>query len=68
MSQLVGKKITSIRAMTKAEMENEGWSGRPGTALVLDDGTILYPSADEEGNRPGTIFGRAKDGTTFGLG
>ncbi len=64
MSDLIGKKITGVRAMTKAELENEGWT-RHGTAVVLDDETIIYASADGEGNRPGVLFGRNKDGTMF---
>jgi len=38
------------------------------TALVLENGTVLYPSRDEEGNGPGAMFGRTKAGTTITLG
>lgn len=58
---LVGRKITAVRPMTAKELEREGWTanrrhGLP-TALVLDDGTVLYPSQDEEGNGPGVMYG-----------
>ena len=56
---LVGKKIVAIRQMTAAELKAEFWDG-PNTCLVLDDGTLLYPSQDEEGNGPGALFGSAK--------
>lgn len=28
--------------------------------IELDDGTLLFPSQDEEGNGPGAIFGNTK--------
>lgn len=62
-----GRKIVDVRHMTKAEMEREGWDDYrgPATVLVLDNGTILYPSMDEEGNGPGALFGATKDGEAF---
>ena len=58
--------------MTKEELDVEGWeTGRhtPPTVLVLvlDDGTKLYPSQDEEGNGPGALFGINPDGENFML-
>jgi hypothetical protein len=61
---LIGRKIVGVRKLTKAEMELEGWSWGSATALVLDDGTLLYASQDGEGNGPGMIFGR-KGGQGF---
>jgi hypothetical protein len=29
--------------------------------LVLDDGSIIYPSQDEEGNGPGSFFAMDKE-------
>lgn len=66
MSDLVGRTITEVRPMTPAELRKEYWSG-PGTVLVLDDGTKLYPSCDEEGNDPGALFGSSPDGKQFGV-
>ena len=57
---VVGKRIIEVRPMTASEMEAEGWD-RPPTVLVLDDGSRLYPSRDDEGNGPGTIFGAIGD-------
>jgi hypothetical protein len=56
---LVGRTIVEIRPMTDRELELEGWDwGRPPvvTAIVLDNGIVLYPSRDEDGNGPGEIF------------
>jgi len=61
---LIGKKIVSFRYMTKKELKREGWDDYKGVVLVLDDGTLIYPSRDEEGNGPGELFGY-KDGNTF---
>lgn len=56
MSDLEGREIASVRRMTEEEVEGELWT--EGTvALELDDGTVLYPSRDLEGNGPGALFG-----------
>jgi len=60
---LEGRKIKAMRNMTKAELKREGWDGKC-ICLELDDGTILYPSRDEEGNGPGALFGY-EDGKTI---
>ncbi len=52
---LLGKKIVSIRYMTKKEMKEMGWYKRP-IILQLDDGNIIYPSMDDEGNNGGALF------------
>ncbi len=52
--------------MTPDEQDVEGWS-RPAIVIVLDDGTKIYPSRDQEGNGPGAIFGVSAAGETFGL-
>ena len=55
---LVGRRIAEVRAMTKRELEAEGWEpDEIVPVLVLDDGAILFPSRDEEGNGPGALFG-----------
>ena len=54
----------SIRHMTDEELDYQGWDGNePIMVLELDDGSILYPSKDYEGNDGGAIFGRTKDET-----
>lgn len=58
---IIGKKIIGIRALTKAEKEVEGWDGDEETiAIELEDGTLIYPSVDEEGNYGGVLFGNQK--------
>jgi len=66
---MIGKKIVEVRDMTKVEMEREGWDFSPApTAFVLDSGEVIYPSRDDEGNGPGSLFGyNPKDGTVFRL-
>lgn len=64
---VIGRKIVEVRQMTKLEIDAEGWD-RGTTALVLDDGTVIYPSQDDEGNDCGALFGREKDGTTIRIG
>ena len=60
MADIVGKRIVEVRAATDAELEREGWESddyRRPVVLVLENGVILYPSSDEEGNAPGALFG-----------
>jgi len=62
---VIGQTIMEVREMTDEEMEFEAWEedihGKP-LCLVLDNGSILYASADEEGNHPGALFGRKAEG------
>ena len=56
----IGRKIVNIREMTPTEIEKEGWGFYRyiNTAVMeLDDGNIIYASADPEGNGPGCLFG-----------
>jgi len=65
---IINRKIVDARQLTKKEVEDEGWL-QSTTALVLDDGTLVYPSQDDEGNNAGALFGKTADGETvrFGL-
>jgi hypothetical protein len=55
---LVGRRIVEVRAMSARELEAEGWPpDETAPVLVLDNGAILFPSRDEEGNGPGALFG-----------
>lgn len=58
-SVLLGRKITKVRYMLDKEMEATGFYRR---ALVvqLDDGTLIYPSADDEGNDAGALHYQKK--------
>lgn len=60
----IGRTIVAARPISPAEAELEGWDFRlEGCAvLVLDDGSTLYPSADDEGNGAGRIFGINPEG------
>lgn len=53
--QFVGRKIVSARYMSKEEADEMGWYSRP-VVLQLDDGNIIYPSQDDEGNDGGALF------------
>lgn len=52
---LVGKRIKAVRWMTPAEAENRGWDRTP-IVIELNDGTLLFPSMDAEGNDAGALF------------
>ena len=58
--ELVGKKIKSIRYMSDEEQEDIGWYSKA-VVIELDNGTIMYPSQDDEGNDAGSIFYQSKD-------
>lgn len=64
-----GLKIVSVRNISKKELDQEGWEDHHGTCavLVLEDGSVLYPSRDDEGNGPGTLFGVDKKGEAIHL-
>lgn len=52
----VGRKIFSISWMTSALLAEVGWF-RHVPMLILDDGTIIFPGTDPEGNSGGSLFG-----------
>jgi hypothetical protein len=57
---ITGRTIKAVRNLTKTELKKEGFdSHEEVTAIVLDDGGVIYASIDEEGNGPGVLFGRA---------
>lgn len=57
---IAGQKIVDVRPMTVKELAKEGWEDAPAhsipMALVLANGSVLYPSQDEEGNGPGAFW------------
>lgn len=59
---IIGKKILNVIKIPDAVFKKEGWEHSPhsGIALVLSDGSFLYPAQDEEGNGPGALFGMNK--------
>lgn len=58
--QLLGKKIVAVRYISKEEMEEIGWCSRP-IVFELDDGNLIFPSQDDEGNGAGSLFTTNKD-------
>ena len=64
-SNLVGRKIFMVKPMSRYELESEGWEGESAVVILLDDGTTLYASRDDEGNGPGALFGKDKKGVAF---
>lgn len=53
--QLLGRKIVAVRYMSAEECDEMMWERRP-LVIQLDDGNIIYPSRDDEGNGPGSLF------------
>ena len=49
-----GKKIVSVRYMTEYEAEENDMEARP-LCFKLDDGTIVIPLSDDEGNNGGAF-------------
>lgn len=54
--KMIGKRIKAIRPLTEDEMDRECWIGLPPAAIELEDGTVIVPSRDSEGNGPGVMF------------
>jgi hypothetical protein len=52
---LVGKKIVGVEYLPKKYLEEWMWYKRP-IVLKLDDGTMLIPQMDDEGNDGGAIW------------
>jgi hypothetical protein len=65
--ELIGQKIVAIRPMTSRECNAEGWGKKRATVLCLENGILLYPSRDEEGNDAGSLFGTDGKGETFAI-
>jgi hypothetical protein len=51
---LKGRTIAAVRYATDAELRQMMWH-RSAIVLVLDDGTQLWPSSDDEGNDAGAL-------------
>ena len=64
---LIGRHIVGMRPLTREEMDEECWDGSAPACLVLDNGTLIFPSHDPEGNGPGCLFARDKGGITYGF-
>ena len=51
---LVGKTVKSVRYMNEAEAEHSGFYSRP-LVIEFDDGSWIFPMADDEGNNGGAL-------------
>lgn len=58
---LVGRTITSVRYMTQGECESQDWRFSA-LVLELDNGALILPASDDEGNNAGALFGQGADG------
>ncbi len=61
---LVGRTIIRIRYLSDSECKDMGWYNSS-IVLELDNGTLLFPSADDEGNDAGALFTSHKDMQTI---
>lgn len=62
----VGLKVKEVRWMTTEEKEEEYWSDHNEVpVLVFEDGSIIYPSCDPEGNEGGALFGKCGNDAVY---
>ena len=54
-NQFLNKKIVAVRYLSQKEADALGWYHRP-IVLQLDDGNLVFPSRDDEGNDGGSLF------------
>ena len=66
-SHLVGRTIVKVRYLDAKESEALGWSGQRSLVFQLDNGAIFFPSQDDEGNGPGSLFGQSASGEEITL-
>lgn len=58
---LKGKTVKQVRYLTDEEMKAMMWDKRP-IAIQFDDGTVIVPMQDDEGNEGGSIYIQKPDG------
>lgn len=57
--QLVGKTVTGVLELPSAIRDQFMWDGRAGDSAIMilfDDGTIVIPMQDDEGNGAGVLM------------
>lgn len=62
---LVGRRIVGARYLTEEECAERGWRYAV-LVIELDDGRVLVPSMDDEGNEGGSVLGLGADGADDG--
>ena len=55
LNELIGRTIVGARTLTQDELDYMDWYGHV-EVLILDDGTELVPSRDDEGNGGGVLW------------
>jgi len=66
-SALIGRKIIKVKYLnSKTSMDVFGWNYQP-FEIYLDNGVILTPSADDEGNNAGAIFTNVEEIGVIGV-
>lgn len=63
---LKNRTIISVRYVTDEEI-TDSYFYKKGLQIILDNGTILYPMQDDEGNDFGAVHYQLKDGTNLVL-
>lgn len=61
---LKGRKIVNCRYLSEREVEDMGWGCRC-VVIELDDGSMIFPSRDDEGNGAGALFGQSPKGESL---
>jgi len=59
---LLNKKIVQVRYMTDQEQEAFNWHHKA-IIMQLEDGTLVFPSRDDEGNDAGALHYFREDGS-----
>lgn len=54
-SVLLNRTIVAVRYLDREEADRLGWSSRS-VIFELDNGDLVWPSCDDEGNDAGTLF------------
>lgn len=63
-SVLLGRTITAIDYLNENECDEMGWYSAP-VVITLDDGTHIYPVADDEGNDGGALHYNKKGDSNY---
>ena len=60
MKKLLGRKVAQVRYLTLEEQQDMGWLNNP-LVIIFDDGSFIFPMADDEGNNAGALAGGLGD-------